>query len=124
VLYLLLPFILVIIFQPYLDRIEDGREKVSKIAIERGTARAALDGYYTSGNIRDIKKMLYAVGYEDQDIQLELTTSPKPRGEYVKGVVKVPNEYQNILFTSLLEGEETEKMYHVNMASRMSENVN
>lgn len=115
---------LVIIFQPYLDRIEDGRDKISKIAIERGTARAAVDGYYKSENIRDIKELLYAVGYEDEDIQLELTTSPKPRGEYVTGVIKVPNEYQHILFTSLLEGNKQEEMYHVNLASRMSENVN
>lgn len=123
VFFMLMPFTLLILFQPALDRVEESREKVVQVAIQRGVEKAAIDGYFTDENIEEIKYILSSVGYEDADIEFKGTLVPTLRGDYIEGSIKVPNHYQFLLFENLISGEATEK-YHYHSASRMSEFIN
>ncbi|MFD2216559.1 hypothetical protein [Metabacillus endolithicus] len=126
VLLMLLPLWLVVLFQPSLDRLEESREKVIQVALQRGIDKASLEGYFTEDIIDEMKDIVKKVGYEEDDIELELTTTPVLRGNYIHGKIKVPNEYQHLLIKNLLERDTSneEEMYHVHIASRMSEFVN
>lgn len=119
---MLLPFSLVLLFQPALDRLEEAREKTVQVALQRGTEKAAVEGFYTSQNIEEMYALLKRVGYSEEDIEFEGTNFPTYRGEYVEGTLKVPNVYQFLLFENMVSGEATEK-YHVHSATRMSENI-
>lgn len=123
VFFMLMPFSLMLLFQPSLDRVEEAREKVIQVAIQRGVERAAIDGYFTDENLEEMKGLLTAVGYKEEDIQFKGTLVPAQRGEYVEGALKVPNQYQFLLFENLVTGEIEEK-YHYHSASRMSEYLN
>ncbi|WP_282155745.1 hypothetical protein [Cytobacillus gottheilii] len=123
VFMMLLPFSLILLFQPGLDRVEEAKEKVVQVAIQRGVERAAVDGHFTTDNILDIKEILTSVGYKEEDIELTISTEIIPRGEYITGTIKVPNQFQFLLFENIFSQETTEK-YHVHTASRMSEYVN
>ncbi|KAB2329450.1 MULTISPECIES: hypothetical protein [Bacillaceae] len=123
VFMMLLPFSLILLFQPSLDRVEETREKVVQGAIQRGVERAAVEGYFTNENIMDMVAILSLVGYNEEDIEFDVTLTPTPRGEYIEGAIKVPNHYQFLLFENIISGDITEK-YHYHFASRMSEYVN
>lgn len=123
VFMMLLPFSLVLLFQPALARVEESREKVVQVAIQRGTERAAVEGYFTEEIIDEMKLLLERVGYEKDDIEFVGTILPVSRGEYVEGTIKAPNIYQYLLLENLVTGERTDN-YHVHSASRMSELIN
>ena len=119
---MLFPFSLALLFQPYLDRMEEAREKQVQIAIQRGVERASVDGYFTEETLNYMYGLLEKVGYERDVVQFEGTLDPVNRGEYIDGALKVPNQYQFLLFENLVSGEITEK-YHIHSASRMSEAI-
>lgn len=123
VFLMLTPFTLLLLFQPSLDRVEEGREKVVQVAIQRGVERAAIEGYFTEENIEDMHKILESVGYEKSDVEFKGTLTPTTRGKYIEGSLKVPNHYQFLLFENILTGEVEEK-YHYHSATRMSEFIN
>lgn len=120
VFMMLLPFTLMLLFQPALDRMEEAREKVVQIAIQRATEKAAVEGYYSIDTIDEMYALLERVGYDRADVEFKGTIIPVTRGEYVEGALKAPNLYQFLLFESLVSGEETNK-YHYHAATRMSE---
>ena len=120
---MLLPFSLVLLFQPALDRMEEGREKAVQVTIQRGLEKAAVDGYFTEENLDSMYKYLERVGYDRDDVTFNGTLMPVYRGEYIEGSLQVPNTYQFLLFENLVSGEATEK-YHIHSATRMSEAIN
>lgn len=122
VFLMLMPFSLALLFQPALDRMEEAREKQVQIAIQRGVERASVDGYFTEETLNYMYDLLAKVGYERDVVQFEGTISPVNRGTYIDGTLKVPNQYQFLLFENLVSGEQTEK-YHVHSATRMSEAI-
>lgn len=122
VFMMLFPFTLLILFQPALDRMEEGREKVVQVAIQRGIERAAIEGGFTRENKEEMFALLSAVGYEESDIEFYGTESLTLRGEYVEGSLKVPNIYQFFLFENMISRDRTTK-FHFHSASRMSEYV-
>lgn len=122
VFLILMPFTLMLLFQPFLDRLEEAREKTVQVAIQRGTEKAAVEGFYSSQNIEDMYALLKKVGYSEDDIEFEGTYFPVERGQYVEGSLKVPNVYQFLLFENLVSGEYTEK-FHFHSATRMSEYI-
>lgn len=116
---------MVILFQPQLSNLEDKRSTVAQLALQRATEKAALEGYYTQEIIDEMYSILEMVGYTRDDVVLDLTSEEVFRGEYIKGTVKVPNQYQYILLTNLLDSDKTtDESYHVHFSSRMSEHVN
>ena len=123
VFMMLLPFSLILLFQPALDRLEEGREKVVQVAIQRGVERAAIDGYFTDDIKNDMYAVLSAVGYQEEDIEFKGTERPTYRGDYIEGTLKVPNKYQFLMFENLFEGRTTDN-YHIHTATRMSEFIN
>jgi hypothetical protein len=110
--------------QPMLHNAEQSRGEVAQIAIQRATEKAAIEGYYTEEIIQEVYDLLGQVGYSENDIDLEVTTTTKYRGEYVSGKVKVPNKYFFLLFDSLLRIKNEEPMFHIKSATRMSEYIN
>lgn len=123
VFMMLLPFSLVLLFQPALARMEEGKEKVVQVAIQRGVERAAVDGYFTDDNIDNMYKLLESVGYAREEVVFNGTLFPTYRGENIEGTLKVPNKYQFLLIENLISGEVTEN-YHIESATRMSEALN
>jgi hypothetical protein len=123
VFLMLMPFSLMLLFQPSLDRLEEGREKVVQVAIQRGVERAAIEGRFTADNIDSMMKLLSSVGYDPDEVIFQGTLTETMRGEYIDGSLKVPNDYQFLLFENLVSGEVTEK-HHFHSASRMSEFIN
>lgn len=121
---MLSPFMLILLFQPTLDRLEEAREKVVQVAIQRATEKAALDGYYTEDTILEMHNMLNLVGYNQDDIEFVGTLTPTNRGENVEGTLKAPNEYQFLLFEKMINVGETSEKHHIHSASRMSEFIN
>lgn len=125
VLYLVFPLWMIIIFQPYLDRLEEARDIVNQVALERATEKAAIEGYYTDEIVLEMKDLVKRVGYRDEDIEFDGTSLLTDRGNYIQGTLKVPNVYQHILISSILERkDEPDAMYHVSSATRMSEYIN
>ena len=125
VLYMVFPLWMILIFQPYLNDLESGRDAIAQVAIERATERAALDGYFTQENIEGMQKLLAKAGYSEEDITLEITTEAVDRGNYVSGTLKVPDQYTFILIKNMLErGKEQDQEFHINTATRMSEAIN
>jgi hypothetical protein len=120
---LLLPLLLFFMIQPMLHDAEQSRGEVAQIAIQRATEKAAIEGYYTDEVIQEIYDMLSEVGYSEDEIKLEVTTTLKYRGEYVSGRVKVPNKYFFLLFDSLLRIKNKDPMYHIKSATRLSEYI-
>jgi hypothetical protein len=120
---LTMPFLIILIFQPYLAHLEESRGKVVQSAIQRSVERAAVDGYFTAENIEEMEKQVMSVGYSKEEIEFQGNLTPVLRGEYIEGSLKAPNEFQFILIESLLTNEVTEN-YHFHKASRMSEYVN
>jgi hypothetical protein len=120
---LLLPLILFFMIQPMLHDAEQSRGEVAQIAVQRATEKAAIEGYYTDDIIQEIHDLLGQVGYSENDIDLEVTTSTKYRGEYVTAKIKVPNKYFFLLFDSLLRIKNEEPMFHIKSATRMSEYI-
>ncbi|MEK5217700.1 hypothetical protein [Psychrobacillus sp. FSL H8-0487] len=123
VFMMLLPFSLVLLFQPALDRMEEGREKIVQVAIQRGVEKAAVDGYFTEENLDSMYKLLESAGFERDDVIFNGTLLPVYRGQYIEGSLQVPNTYQFLLFENLVSGEASEK-YHFHSATRMSEAIN
>lgn len=123
VLYMVFPLWLIILFQPYLNDIEDGRDRVAQVALERATEKAALEGYYTTDIIMEMNSILEKVGYSADDIEFTGTTDVTTRGQYITGTLKVPDKYSFLLFTHLLERKSNESNFHVNTATRMSEYI-
>ncbi len=122
VFMMLFPFTLLLLFQPALDRMEEGREKVVQVAIQRGIERAAIEGGFTQENKDEMFALLSAVGYKESEIEFNGTESLTLRGDYVEGSLKVPNIYQFFLFENMISRETSEK-FHFHSASRMSEYV-
>jgi hypothetical protein len=102
-LYLLLPFIFIILYQPILNDIEEARGELSQMAIERGTELAAVKGYYTPEIIEEMYLIMESVGYECSQVELTVTDTPQLRGSYVTGTIKVPNEYRFLLIIICLK---------------------
>ena len=123
VFMMLLPFSLVLLFQPALDRMEEAREKVVQVAIQRGVEKAAVDGYFTDENLDTMYKLVEKVGYDRDDVIFNGTLTPVYRGQYIEGSLQVPNTYQFLLFENMVTGEVSEK-YHFHSATRMSEAIN
>ena len=119
---MLLPFSLMLLFQPAFDRMEEAREKIVQVTIQRATEKAAVDGYYSSETIDEMYAILEKVGYSPDDIEFKGTLFPATRGNYVEGSIKVPNIYQFLLFENLVSGEKSDK-YHFHAATRMSEYI-
>ncbi|WP_430510681.1 hypothetical protein [Gottfriedia solisilvae] len=118
-------FTIILIFQPYLNQIEDARDTITQVAIQRGVEKAAVDGEFTPENINEMTTLLKAVGYKETDIEYELTQGVKLRGEYISGKITVPDQYSFILISKILEQNKTQDdMYHVKAATRMSEFLN
>lgn len=120
---LMMPFLMILIFQPYLADFEESRGKVVQSAIQRSVERAAVDGYFTDENIEEMENLIVSIGYSKEDIEFHGNLTPTLRGEYIEGSLKAPNEFQFLLIEKLLTGEVTEN-YHFHKASRMSEFVN
>lgn len=118
-----LPFFLIILFQPALDRVEEANEKVVQVAIQRAVERAAIEGHFTDENLKNMYKILESIGVKKEDVIFEGTTELTYRGDYIEGSLKVPNRYQFILIENIINGELEEK-YHYHAASRMSEFIN
>lgn len=113
-----------LLFQPYLDRIEEAREKTVQVAVQRGLERAAVDGYFTGDNINDMLNLLAKVGYKEEDVEFKGTLAPTDRGQYIEASIKVPNQYQYLLLENLvLDGEDESDNYHYHYATRMSEYI-
>ena len=121
--FLLMPFLLILLFQPALDKVEDTKSKNVQQAIQRGVERAAIDGYFTDENIAEIKSYIISSGFSEDEIEFTGNLTPVLRGEYIEGAIKVPNKLQFLLIENLLTGEITEKNHYFR-ASRMSEFVN
>lgn len=119
---ILFPFTLMIIFQPYLDRMEEKREKVVQVALQRGLEKAAIEGRFTERTIDEMYEMLEDVGYEKDEIKFEGTTNLTYRNDYIEGTLTVPNHFQMLLLENYLTGKVTEK-YHTHYGSRMSEYI-
>lgn len=113
---------LVILFQPTLDRLEEKREKTVQVAIQRGVERAAIDGYFTRETIDEMMMLLESVGYEEEDVTFYGTEEQTLRGQYVEGSIEVPNQFQFLLLENYLTGEVEDKS-HYHFASRMSEYI-
>ncbi|WP_214483775.1 hypothetical protein [Bacillus sp. SM2101] len=124
VLYMIIPIMLIILFQPQLNNVEQARDIVSKQAIERATEKAAIEGYYTPEIIEEMTELLMKLGYSEDEIEYRLTTDVTYRGDIIEGTVKLPDKYSFILISNLIERKENDELYHVNTASRMSEFVN
>jgi len=116
---LLLPFLVIMYFQPGLNEFEHKRKQVAQTVLIRNTELASVEGRFTPDMIKDIEEKLRMMGYSEDQMEIKVTTEFKNRTEYVEGYIKVPNQYENILL-SLLFGDESER-YHVVWASRMSE---
>ncbi|OIJ09461.1 hypothetical protein BKP35_16535 [Anaerobacillus arseniciselenatis] len=124
VLYLVFPLMLIILHQPTLNTVEETRGNVAKVAIERATEFASVEGYYTEEIKKEVYTLLGLVGYTEDNIELFLTEDITFRGDYIEGGVKVPNLYTNVLITNILDPSVQEQLYHVHYSSRMSEYVN
>ncbi|MFS0783389.1 hypothetical protein [Bacillus sp. 1P06AnD] len=86
VFLMLMPFTLILLFQPALDRVEEAREKVVEVAIQRGVERAAVDGHFTAENIEDMMGLLSKVGYSEEDVEFKGTMEPTLRGDFIEGL--------------------------------------
>ncbi|MYL35478.1 hypothetical protein GLW08_20460 [Pontibacillus yanchengensis] len=122
ILFLTMPITLIMLFQPQLNEVEEARNTIAKVAIERGTALAAVEGYYSPSIIKEMKDMLKEVGYEENQIKLEHTQGVVNRGEYISARIEVPNEYTNILIDNMISSSEVD-LKHVHVSSLMSEYV-
>lgn len=119
---MLFPFTLIIIFQPYLDRVEEKRSQIVQIALQRGLEKAAIEGRFTNDTIDEMVEMLENVGYERDEIEFQGTTQLTYRNNYVEGALRVPNQLQMLLLENYLDGEVSEK-YHASYGTRMSEYI-
>lgn len=124
VLYILFPIWLIILFQPSLNELEESRNTVAQVAIQRATEKAAVEGEYTEEIISEMTAILKSIGYDESDIEYDLSTGPIYRGDYIRGSVKVPNQFSFILLDNLFTGGNPEEQYHLNSSSRMSEFIN
>lgn len=120
VLLLVMPIWMTMLFQPFLNDLEEARNFVVTVALERATEDAAVEGFYTDTIKQEMVDLIKRVGYDDSDIELVLTDTLQQRGLYVEGTVKVPNTYSNIILKTLFNTGEQD-LHHVVSATRMSE---
>lgn len=121
-LLMLSPLLIFFLLQPSLNHAEEIRGKQAQVVINTANDKASIEGRYTDGIIQYIKDEMKKVGYKEEEIELEVTTSLTHRGEYVEGRIQVPNKYYMLLSKALL-GWEFEDLYHIRSSSRMSEYV-
>lgn len=103
---------------------EQARGDKAQIVIQRATEKAAIEGRFTDDIIQEVKDEMKRVGYDDSEIELEVTTDLTYRGNYISGKLKVPNKYFFLFAESLLSLGEEEEIFHIRSASRLSEYVN
>lgn len=118
-LLLTLHIFIIMIFQPDLNNLENNRDIWIQSMLQRETEKAAIDGYYTPTIKNEIYTYLQNIGYKQSDVQLNLTSTPVPRGSYITGTIKVPSPYSDILIRLLIGDKTTTN--HVASATIMSE---
>lgn len=120
---ILFPFLVMFLIQPLLHDAEKARGEAAKIAIERATERASIEGYYTADILEEVYTIMEGVGYTRDEVTLSVTETVTLRGDYVSAQIVVPNKYLFLIVKSFFNTDEVE-MNHVRSATRMSEYVN
>lgn len=97
-LLLVSPFLIYFAFQPLFNHVVHLQSTVLETVIDQGIERAAVDGRFTSENIRQMKQTVADVlHYSESEIVFEGTQTQTPRGEYIWGRISIPEGQMSVM---------------------------